>query len=80
MNEFEPTEPSSDEGGEDEHGNEPTVANLTEACRELLDKESLEALAECADFDEAMGLAFTMLIENGIDDPEQFLREMGLIE
>lgn len=69
-----------DEGGEDQHDSEPTIANLAEACRELLDKESLEALAECIDFDEAIGLALTMLIENGIDDPEQFLREMGLIE
>ena len=69
-----------DEGGEDDHEEEPTVANLVEACRELLDEESITALQEIADYDEASGLAFTLLIEAGVDDPEEFLRDKGLIE
>lgn len=32
------------------------------------------------DFDEALGLAFTALIENGIDDPETYLKEKGILE
>ncbi|MDO8649815.1 MAG: hypothetical protein Q7K33_00665 [Candidatus Berkelbacteria bacterium] len=69
-----------DETGEDSSEDEPTPAELIDACREVLDGDSLEALNECEDFEEAMGLVFTMLIEAGVEDPEQFLREKGLIQ
>ena len=50
----------------------------------LVDLMGLEA-ASSVEFDhlddgEILGLAFTILIENGIDDPEEFLKEKGVLE
>lgn len=75
MSEFEPGSTPEQEGGE----KEPTPTDLAEACREVLtevDCQELEALP----LDEGVGYAFTLLLENGIDDPDAFLREKGIIE
>ena len=58
---------------------ELTAAELAEACREVLDPETCAEI-EGMEPDEAMGYAFTCLIEVGIDDPEEFLIEKGLLE
>jgi hypothetical protein len=62
-----------------EQEKEPTLENLTNACREVLGEE-VEELKNCEGMEEALGLCFSLLIENGIDDPEEFLREKGILE
>lgn len=57
----------------------PTAKELAEACKEILTEEDCEDLAAMP-IDEAMGYAFTLLIEQGIEDPEQFLRERKILE
>jgi len=58
---------------------EPTSAELAEACQEVLTEEDCAEIAGMP-FDEALGYAFTLLIENGIEDPEEFLKGKGLLE
>lgn len=59
--------------------NEPTSQELAETCSEVLTEEDCAEIAGMA-FDEALGYAFTLLIENGIEDPETFLKEKGILE
>lgn len=59
--------------------NEPTSADLANACRETLTDDDCAEL-ESMEFEEALGYSITLLIEQGIDDPEQFLKEKGIIE
>lgn len=65
MGEFEPNEP------------EITSAEIANACREVLGELADEL--EFLEIDEALGLAYTLLIENG-EDPEDFLKKKGLLE
>lgn len=57
---------------------EPTSEQLAKAVAEVLDPEDCQELV-AMDFDEACGYAFTLLLENGIEDPETFLREKGIL-
>ena len=55
------------------------MEGLAAACADTLEAE------DCADLltmpaDEAWGYAFTLLMEAGIDDPEAYLRDKGLLE
>lgn len=59
---------------------EPTTAELVQACKERLDAEALEIIGEYDDIDLALGLAFAALIEAGVDDPEIFLIEKGILQ
>lgn len=59
---------------------ESTVAELVEACKEALDEEMLVAIQEIEDFGEALDFTFTCLIEAGVEDPEAFLIEKGILE
>jgi hypothetical protein len=65
---------------EEREPTEPTVAQLVEACRGILSEEALVDLAEIESFDDALGFAFTALIESGVEDPETFLKEKGILE
>ena len=58
---------------------EPTSKELADACREVLPGEDCDELAQMS-IDDALGHAFTLLIENGVDDPETFLKEKGILE
>jgi hypothetical protein len=58
---------------------EPTIDELVEAVSELLSKEQLDELKEW-NVETALGLAFSFLIDVGIDDPEQFLIEKRILE
>lgn len=58
---------------------EPTSQELAEACREVLDEEICIEIA-AMEFEEALEFIFTCLIEAGIDDPEEFLIEKGILE
>ncbi len=58
---------------------EPTSKELADACRNVLTEEDCNELASLP-MEEALNNAFTMLIENGIDDPEAFLKEKGILE
>jgi len=57
---------------------EPTTEDLVDALREVIDDETLEELLPL-DLDEALGFAFSLLLENGID-PDEFLRGKGILE
>ncbi len=58
---------------------EPTSEQLANVCGEVLSAEDCEELA-IMPMDEALGCAFTLLIENGVEDPEDFLRSKGILE
>ena len=58
---------------------EPTVAEVADVCRAILGDEICDEIAMMEDLEEAIGLAFTLLIEVG-EDPEAFLRSKGLLE
>lgn len=58
---------------------EPTSVELATACWEVLSMSDCIEL-EKMEFAEALGYSFTLLIENGVDDPEQFLRDKRIIE
>ena len=58
---------------------EPTPGKVAEACREVLTEEDCDDIAALP-LDEAIGQAFTLLIENGVDDPEAFLKEKDILE
>lgn len=70
---------STPEEASEQEKPEPTSKELAEACQEILSEEDCQELA-AMDFEEALGYAFTLLIENGIEDPEVFLREKGILE
>lgn len=59
---------------------EPTIQEIADACRGTLDNETCDEIVALENADEALGLAFTSLIENGIEDPEAFLRAKGILE
>lgn len=69
----------SEDNFEKENSSEISSADLANVCREILSEEDCVEL-EQMDFEEALGYSFTILIENGIDDPEGFLRSKGIIE
>lgn len=75
MNEQEGFSPEDIEGDK-EH--EPTSRELAEACKEVLSEEDCEELSSM-EIDDAIGYAFTLLIEAG-EDPEEFLKEKGILE
>jgi len=59
----------------------PTVAFLISACKEVLgeDVKELEVF-DNNDIEGALGVCFSLLIEKGIDNPEEFLKEKGVLE
>ena len=75
MSEFEPGSTPEQVGSE----KEPTPEDLAEACREVLTEEDCRELASMP-LDEGVGYAFTLLLENGVDDPDAFLRDKNIIE
>jgi len=76
MSEFESRIPEEETGESKEE--EPTPQELAAACKGTLDDESCAEL-EAMEFEEALGFAFTLLIEAGIDNPEEFLAEKGIL-
>jgi len=54
--------------------------DIAEACMGVLDQETCDQIAEFEDNKEALGYVFSALIEAGIDDPEEFLKEKGILE
>lgn len=58
---------------------EPTSEQLATACSEVLSEEDCVELVSMST-GEAIGYAFTLLLENGIEDPEQYLRDKGILE
>lgn len=57
---------------------EPTSTELANACRTVLDEESIVAIEEVTDPDDALGLTIGLLTDAGVDDPNQFLIDGGL--
>ena len=47
---------------------------------EELDDLKADLFENCFEEEDIIGVAFTFLIENGIDDPEEFLKEKGILE
>jgi hypothetical protein len=58
---------------------EPTSAQIAEACRGVLSEEDRVDI-EGMEFGDALGYAFSLLLTNGVEDPEAFLVEKGLLE
>lgn len=57
----------------------PTIAEIADACREVLDEDSCDEIAANDDLEDAISEAYAKLIEAGIDEPADFLREKGII-
>lgn len=66
-------------GGEKQADPEPTSQDLAKVCCEVLSAEDCAELAEMP-IDDALGYAFTLLIEAGIDDPESVLKNVRILE
>jgi len=58
---------------------EPTIADIVAVCVEVLGDEVAEDFTEDMEFDDALGYAYTLLIENG-EDPDELFRSKGIIE
>jgi hypothetical protein len=58
---------------------EPTSEQLAQACSEVLAEEDCRELTAMP-IPDALGYAFTLLLASGIDDPEVYLREKGILE
>lgn len=57
---------------------EPTSAEIADACRQFLDTETCEEIA-AMDLEEAIGFAFTALLEAG-EDPMEILQSFDVLE
>lgn len=53
--------------------------DLSDACREVVSEDKCDDLINMP-FDEALGYAFTLLTENGIEDPHAYLVEHDVLE
>ncbi len=58
---------------------EPTIIEIADSCRDILDSETCDEIAAQESTEDALGLAFTALIEAG-EDPEEFLKNKNLLE
>lgn len=79
MSEFESEIPKEKIASKESKEKEPTSQELAETCRNVLEGEICEEF-ERMEFVEALEYAFTCLIEAGVDDPEEFLIEKGILE
>lgn len=59
---------------------DPSIVELVEACREVLDDDACAAILEEPDYSAALDLAFSALFNAGIEDPENFLIQKGILE
>lgn len=64
---------------EDQMTNEVTSSELALAVADELPEEVCIAISE-ADLDEALGIAFEELLNVGVEDPETYLKEKGILE
>ena len=58
---------------------EVTGESIARACGDTLSIEDCEELAAMP-VEEAAGYAFTLLLDNGIEDPEEYLKGKGILE
>ena len=58
---------------------EPTAEGVADACENILSPETCKEIAGL-ELDDALGYAFTALLEAGIEDPEAFLVKKGVLE
>lgn len=64
---------------EDQMTSEVTSSELALAVADELPEEICIAISE-SDLDDALGIAFEELLNVGIDDPEEYLKEKGILE
>ncbi len=62
----------------DQLGEEPTPAEIGEACRDVLDGRVCDEIAGQEDSDTALNLAFSALADAG-KDPEEYLKDKGIL-
>ena len=60
-------------------GEDPTVAEIADACRAVLDQGTCDEIAAQKNTEDALGLAFTALTEAG-ENPEEFLKSRNILE
>ncbi len=58
---------------------EPTSAELAKVCQEVLPEEECQEIASM-ELEDALKYSFSLLIKNGIKDPEGFLKEKGILQ
>lgn len=59
---------------------EPTPKEIADACREVLNEEECKAIEEAESTADAIEQAMSYLQDAGIEDPEAFLMEKGILE
>lgn len=58
---------------------EPTLQEIGSALLGAVPEEDIYHL-EGMEYEEGLGYAFTLLLENGVEDPEEYLKEKGILE
>lgn len=58
---------------------EPSTEELAQALENVLSEEDCEEIAGMG-MEDALGYAFTLLLEQGVEDPEAWLKEKGVLE
>lgn len=58
---------------------EPTSQELAEACADVLDPQTCEEIGGIGSLEDAIGFVFSALMEAGVNDPETFLVEKGIL-
>jgi len=57
----------------------PTAQEIADAVKDLIGDDDYEYLAGM-DAEEALGYSFTLLLEYGVEEPEAYLKEKGILE
>jgi hypothetical protein len=58
----------------------PTIQELAAACADVLPADDCWEIAGMTMDEETLGYVFTLLIAGGVEDPEQFLIQKGILE
>lgn len=66
-------------GLEDELDEEPTAAEIADACRADVDEDTYQSILELDGEEDFIDSVFALLLDSGIQDPEAYLIEKGIL-
>jgi len=58
---------------------EPTIIEIVNSCKDILG-DDYEYISQMDDVGDVIGAIYTVLLERGIDPPDEFLRFIDVIE
>ncbi len=59
--------------------NEPTIAEVVQACQGVLQEEDLEEIRQMPTIGEALGYAYSALIQAGISNPDELFISKNIL-